>query len=156
MDQVETRTIGMGSNDCSEMSASRRASKREERRMRTTLSLDYSVLLALALLRPPLNNINSWNLASRIYCRCSIRRRPLHHDHSHRLSQPHPFRTTLKRPSLILRISWQCSLLQLRPLQSRITLRLCLKFSMIRFLPRLDHPARLPTIGSISKGRCWR
>jgi hypothetical protein len=146
----------MGSNDYSEMSASRRASKREERRMRTTLSLGYSVLSALAPLRHLLYNINSWNLASRIYCRCSIRRRPLYHNHNHRLSKPHPCNTTLKRPSLILRISWQCSLLQLRPLQSRITLHPCLKLSMIRFLPRLDHPARLPTIGSISKGRYWR
>jgi hypothetical protein len=150
------RIIGMGSNDCLEMSASRRASKRQERRMKTTLSLDYLVLSVPAPLRHPLNKINSWNLASQTCCRCSTRRRLQHHNHNHRLSKPHPSRTTLKRPNLILRISWRCLRLQLRLLQSRLRLRLCLRLSTSRFLPRLDHPVRLPTIESASKGRCWK
>jgi hypothetical protein len=156
MDQVETRTTEMGSNDCSETSAFRRASRRQGRRTKMTPWLDYWVLSVPALLRPPLNNINSWNLASRIYCRCSIRRLLQHHNHNNRLSKPHPCNTTHKRPSLILLISWRCSLLQLMSLPSRLTLRLFLRLNTSRFLPHLDHPARLPTIGSTNKGRCWR
>ena len=154
MDQVETRIIEVASNDYLQTQTFRRASKRQERRMRMTPSQDYWVLSVPAPLRHLLNNINSWNLASRTSCHCSIKRRLLHR--SHRFSQPHFKRMTPKRPNLILPISWRCWLLQVRLRQSRLKLHPSLKSSMVRFLLRLDHRVHQPTIGSTSKGRCWR